>query len=71
MGRDKTRGRRWMGAEPLLGRLAIVTGMCQESLLGALVPGWPTPEIAGGSEGSSSTKIRGAGRSVASNAPTT
>jgi hypothetical protein len=75
-------------AEPFLGglgRLAIVTGMCQESLLGAPVPERPTPEIAGGSEGgramveraeegrggsrslgpevgSSSAKIRGAGR---------
>jgi hypothetical protein len=56
-----------------LGRLAIVTGMCQESLLGAPVPERPTPEIAGGSEGGrvvdedsgrggASAKIRGTGK---------
>jgi hypothetical protein len=86
MGREKRKRKRdGQCAEPFLARLArlaIVTGMCQESLLGALVPERPTPEIAGGSEGgrvmveeggggwrslgpevgSSSAKIRGAGK---------
>jgi hypothetical protein len=53
-------------AEPFLGglgRLAIVTGMCQESLLGAPVPERPTPEIAGGSEGGRAMVEEGRGGS--------